>query len=435
MTSSMNRKALRVAGIVLSALVAAACDETRDGEGGDKEDVAEAPQAEKAAPSVEAAADDASAVELERLLRRVERGEATKADAEALTRIIAEAKLPIDALDRASLALSTALNKNGDREGAVRAVEDLMKRHGGDSTFEAHDAARNRLRLLLTGTETEPPSYAQNMEPVAAVAKNLVSYFPEDARGATIVDVLTVGRAPKAGDPHGILNLRAAKRQIEEEACSVCDINIKVGLSHSRVDSWAELPIYAGERRAEMANPDRSLVIVYFDLSQNRVPSRYDAYLAVPSDETVERLERGEAFVAVRERPGKKPVVLLAAPRAYQLAEVEKTFADMTSIPTAPVVVEVPKKLQPPEIQGIVRGGFGRFRVCYETLLKVDPKAAGKVTLKFKIDGAGLPQGVSTESTMSDPQVSKCIAEQMTLMRFPATGETLTITYPIVFSP
>jgi len=438
---TMSNKTLKVAALALTAILAAACDETRSGESVDeKEEVVEAPPGSRtdnsqAVAPVEAPAAETAMLELERVLRRVERGTASDADGVVLEKVIVSSALPAEALDRASLGLSRAREAAGDGEGAIAAVETLMKRHAGDTTFELHDASRRRLRLLVSGTEEAPTRYDQNMEPMASVGKALVPYFPEDDRGATLADIVLVGKAPNSADPHGIFNLRAAKRDLEESACSVCDIDIRVQRSISRIDSWVDLALQAGERRADMPNPDRSMVVVYFDLEQNRVPSRYDAYLAVPSEETIERLERGEAFVAVRERPGKKPLLLLAAPRAGQLDHVETAFAEMTTLPMAPVVVEVPKKLLPAEIQGVVRGGFKGFRTCYEKILAVDPKAAGKVTAKFRIMPNGAVEAVSSDSTFEGSDIGNCIADRVAKMRFPAGGVKTEVTYPIAFSP
>ena len=215
----------------------------------------------------------------------------------------------------------------------------------------------------------------------------------------------------------------------------MCEVDVRVQQSVSRVDSWVDIPGYAGERRADMPNPDRSMVVVYFDLVQNRVPSRYDAYLAIPSADAIARLERGEAFVAYRERADKKPLLMLAAPRAGQLDAVEAAFAEMTELPKEPHVVDVPKGRLPAEIQGVVRSGFRTFRNCYEALLAVDPKAAGKVTLKFTIDAAGAPQSITTESSFADAGIGKCIADHLVPLRFPASGGPTTVSYPIVFSP
>ncbi len=431
-------KILMVGGCALSMVLAAACEE---GRGGMEMESAEAPQAvEAAAPAqaqgaAEGQATDASMLDLERILRRVERGDATPADGKQLEAIIAEGKLPAEALDRASLGLSALHEDDDDLEGAVRAVEDLMKRHGGDSGYEAHEAAERRLRLLLTGDEEAPRNHARNMEPMAPVAKALARFFPEDDKGVSLLDVVSVGKAPTSSDPHGIFNLSRAKRENAESECAVCDVDVKGQRSHSRIESWVDLPLMQGQHQADMPNPDRSMVVVYFDLTQNRVPSRYDAYLAVPSAEAIERLERGEAFVAVRERPGKKPLVMLAAPRAGQLDEVESAFAALETIPVEPKTVEVKTKLQAHEIQGVVRGSFRTFRVCYETLLATDPRAAGKVTAKFSIDGEGTPGAVTTDSTFADTAIGSCIAQNVTRLRFPASGKTVTVTYPIAFSP
>jgi hypothetical protein len=365
----------------------------------------------------------------------VERGAASPTDTEALVALSANEALPAVSRDQASLGLSRVLEAAGDTEGAVRAVEELMKRHGGETGFEAHGAAVRRLRQLVSGSEEAPPSFAHHMEVVAPVTKALSPFFPENADGGVLMDVVSVGGPQGQGDPNGIFNLSRAKRELAEAACSVCDVDVRVQRSHSRVDDWTALPSSTGDSRPDMPNADRSLVVVYFDLVENRVPARYDAYLAVSSAETVARLERGEAFIAVRQRQGKKPVVLLAAPRTGQLDHVEAAFAALETLPTEPLRVEVPAKLQPHEIQSVVRSRFRHFRACYEALLATDPKAAGSVTAKFEIDEEGMPRRVATASTFPEAKMDRCLAEQLGQMRFPPSRATVQVTYPIVFSP
>ena len=48
-------------------------------------------------------------------------------------------------------------------------------------------------------------------------------------------------------------------------------------------------------------------------------------------------------------------------------------------------------RLPPEVIQRIVRQSFGRFRLCYEDVLKTNPKASGRVTIKFVIDKQAVP--------------------------------------------
>lgn len=419
-------------GFSLAAL-AAGCDDGRGGPAAETAGETGVPAAIEAAETTPAVSP--ALVELERVLRRVDRAEATEADAEALAAWVREGKLPVDAIDRASLGLSAALEADGDEEGAIRAVEELLKRHSGDRHFDAREAAVSRLRRLLTGSEEAPPSMTRNLDPVAPIARALAAYFPEDDGGATLVDVLSVGKGPTEDDPHGILNIGDAKRRLAEEECAVCDVEVHAQGSHTRIGSWVDLPLQMGERRSDMPNPDRSMVVVWFDLVENRVPSRYDAYLAVPSAETVARLERGEAFVAVRERPGKKPLVLLAAPRVGQLDQVQSAFAQMTSLPTTPRPIEVSAQLWPHEIQGVVRGGFRGFRTCYEALLAREPGAGGNVTVKLRIDEGGTPRDVTATSTFGDDALRGCMVGLVKTLRFPAAGQETSVTYPIAFSP
>lgn len=93
-------------------------------------------------------------------------------------------------------------------------------------------------------------------------------------------------------------------------------------------------------------------------------------------------------------------------------------------------------RLPPEVIQRIVRQNFGRFRLCYENGLRSDPTLAGRVTVKFTINGDGSVGGVSNESDMPDAGVVSCVAKAFYGLSFPQPeAGKVTVTYPIIFSP
>ena len=197
------------------------------------------------------------------------------------------------------------------------------------------------------------------------------------------------------------------------------------------------LPRALGEKRADMPQPDRSLLIFYFDLGDRKVPSRYDGYLPIPSDEIVERLKRGEAFVAARERKNARPTIVLAAPRGAQLELVEEAFAQMTELPTNPVVVPLEKKLLPSEIQGHIRAARGEIAKCYESARARSPELEGTLTVNFDINGAGSVENAHLETTtLNDAGLLRCVQGLVEGIQFPATdGPKLTVRYPLAMTP
>ena len=136
-------------------------------------------------------------------------------------------------------------------------------------------------------------------------------------------------------------------------------------------------------------------------------------------------------------RDGAPPVVLLAAPRWTQLAEVEEAFSKMTALPTEPQSVRVTTALKPEEIQADVRASFGRFRVCYEDLLTRTPGAAGTSNVGFAIqpDGRVAEIAIDPGSTLREPAFDACMSAGFAALRFPGAGVRTTVKYPVSFSP
>jgi hypothetical protein len=99
--------------------------------------------------------------------------------------------------------------------------------------------------------------------------------------------------------------------------------------------------------------------------------------------------------------------------------------------------VAVSGHLPPEVIQRIIRQNFGRFRLCYENGLRVNPTLAGRVTVRFVIDRAGaVSTAANGGSDFTDPAVVSCVVRAFYALSFPQPeGGIVTVTYPIVFSP
>lgn len=113
--------------------------------------------------------------------------------------------------------------------------------------------------------------------------------------------------------------------------------------------------------------------------------------------------------------------------------------------PSAPTSAAMPQKgregrgrLDPREIQRIVRASFPIFRACYEAGLGRDNHLHGKVVTKFVIaadDGTVSESTVTAASDLPDTVVLQCIQRGFKKLRFPTPeGGKVTVVYPIDFS-
>ena len=380
--------------------------------------------------------DGSASTRLETALRSLDRGTDIDGARRALESVISDESATPDEQDEARIGLSRARESLGDKEGAITAIEELIASHASNGRFPAREAAVKRIRKLLTGSDAEPPTLFGN-EPYAPVAKALAGYFDPDEEGDTLIDVLAFGSNGDSLEQNKSFAIAAAKRDLLRQACSFCENSTKVFQSISRSGSWVDMLRVTGEVEPSMPQLDRSMVVVLFDLESNRVPSRYDEYLALPSAEIAAHLEKGEGLIAVRERKGARPTIVIAAPRTGQLPAMEEAFSKLTTIPKEPLVVAVEPKLTGNEIQGVVRANFGLFRSCYEELLKRDSKAGGKVNLKFEIAADGTISTVGTDpadTTLADEKAVSCMVEHTSHLRFPASGHSTKVGYPVVFS-
>jgi hypothetical protein len=92
----------------------------------------------------------------------------------------------------------------------------------------------------------------------------------------------------------------------------------------------------------------------------------------------------------------------------------------------------------PPEvIRRIVRQNFGRFRLCYESALRMDPTLTGSVKMRFVIEPDGAVGTVSDAgSLIGDAGMLACIQRAFGRLAFPEpTGGAMTVTYSLSFTP
>lgn len=139
-----------------------------------------------------------------------------------------------------------------------------------------------------------------------------------------------------------------------------------------------------------------------------------------------------ELFGGFYERPA------LPKPMPAALAEPPRGSA----LPAAPTLVRygamtVSGRLPPEVIQRIVRQNFGRFRLCYERGLRMNPNLQGRVSVRFVIGRDGAVSNVGNGgSDMPDGSVVSCIVRSFDALTFPQPeGGIVTVVYPINFSP
>ena len=92
----------------------------------------------------------------------------------------------------------------------------------------------------------------------------------------------------------------------------------------------------------------------------------------------------------------------------------------------------------PPEVvQRIVRQNYGRFRMCYENGLRLNPNLTGRVTARFVIGREGAVTNASNGgSDMPDASVTSCVVQAFYGLSFPKPENGIVmVSYPIMFSP
>jgi hypothetical protein len=92
----------------------------------------------------------------------------------------------------------------------------------------------------------------------------------------------------------------------------------------------------------------------------------------------------------------------------------------------------------PPEVvQRIVRQNYGRFRMCYENGLRLNPNLTGRITARFVIGREGAVTNASNGgSDMPDSGVTACVVQAFYGLSFPKPENGIVmVSYPIMFSP
>lgn len=368
-------------------------------------------------------------------LRQLDVGQEIAVSRETLSEIAEDPAATPDERAEAQLGVSRALELEGDLEGAIELVEAVIANPGDNRGSKLSEAADKRLRKLLTGTDETLGSAPRPEVPVPPVAKAFAEFFPVAEEGRTTINVLQFGGS-SASERLGTYNLRSAVRELREESCPLCDTKLSLSISRSHSGSWTAIPASTAAG-AEPAMSE-SLVVFYYDLADNRVPTRYDEHLPMPSDEIAEHLESGDGLIAVRRRAGAPPVVVIGAPRVGQLSLVEEAMAEMRKLPEEPTTIALKKGLLPREIQNVVRHARGKQRACYEALLERDAAAEGKIAVGFTIEGDGTVHDAQVDdeiTTLAEPTIQRCMVDVFSGMKFPKTGETTTVTYPITMTP
>ena len=370
------------------------------------------------------------AVRVEQAERALDVGRDIPGARATLAAVVADQSAPADVRERATFALSRAMELEKDTEGAIRTIESLMAAHVDDRTWPAQEAAEKRLRKLLTGKEERPASARRPADKVAPIAKALAAYFPATKGQPADISILSFGSDGVSSEALGTFRIGDALREMADEDCPLCDTKINVHTSFSRTGSWASIP----GQRSRLAT---SLAVFYTHLA-DPIPARYDGVLPVPMSEVLAHLTKGEGVVVTKERPNAPPAILFAAPREAQLPEVEEAFSRMKALPGGVTVIKVAPQLKPDEIRTVMRTqGMPAFKKCYESLLQRTPAAAGRTEMAFtiKADGAVDELRIETTDTLKEGTFERCMNAAMTPVAFAATGQSTTVKYPLTFAP
>jgi len=384
---------------------------------------------------VESSEESSLSLRMAYALRQLDVGQEIAVSKETLKEVAEDPAATPQERGEAQLGVSRALELEGDLEGAIELVEAVIATPNEDRGSKVSEAASKRLRKLITGTDDTLGGAPRPDVPVPPVAMAFAEFFPLAEEGTTRVNVLQFGGS-SISDRLGTYNIRSAVRDVREKTCPLCDTNISLSISRSHSGSWTAIPHHIGAD-AEPAMSE-ALVVFYVDLGDNLVPSRYDEYLAMPSEKIAEHLESGDGLIAVRRRPSAPPVLVIAAPRVGQFSLVEEALAEMRHLPEEPVTIELNKALLPTEIQSVVRSARGKQRACYHALLERTPAAEGNVTVGFTIEGDGSVHAAQVNdenTTIEDAALRSCMLDVFSGMKFPSTGESTSVNYPIAMTP
>ncbi len=378
---------------------------------------------DKSAPVVAASP---AALAIEQAIRDLDVGHDPAAAKAKLEQALLDPGLPEATRDLGTLGLARALEKTGDKEKAIKAVEALMVKHVDEHPWALEDQADELLQKLVVGSVQHPPRDESGSHP-AEIAKALAKYFPPKDGKVDIREYLIGGSG--ASERLGTFAIADAMRAKKREICPLCDDKLSAHTHRSQSEGWTRIP-------AERGKYDDALVVFYFDLGTRKIPARYDELLPMPSAEVIARLEKGEGVIAVKHRDNAPPMILIGAPRDAQLAEVEESFAQMKELPTAPVSIALSSRLRPNEIKNVFRGARAAYKSCADALMTRVPSASGTITLKLKILADGTVTGLTSEApAVLDATFVSCIEKATNGLAFPRAGLETSVTYPVVVTP
>jgi hypothetical protein len=88
------------------------------------------------------------------------------------------------------------------------------------------------------------------------------------------------------------------------------------------------------------------------------------------------------------------------------------------------------------QIKSKVREHLDAFEACYQSALRRDPKAAGRVETRFVIDADGsVSSACIHKTTLEDGEAVECMLDEFRNVRFGAAKGTVTVVYPLSYSP
>ncbi|MFO0676492.1 MAG: AgmX/PglI C-terminal domain-containing protein [Polyangiaceae bacterium] len=364
-------------------------------------------------------------VAVEEALADLDTGKSPPAARAKLDAALAQGEMPKEKRGAALLALANATLPT-DREKGITLLEEAIA--------QGEEKAESKLFSVLTGHELPSGSrWNRGGPPPAAFAEALVKYFPENPQDHAVhVDLLGFG-GTRSLENLGTFNVAAAIRQKDAQVCASCpETKTNVRASMRFKTSWTGIP-------ESVAQMETSLVVLYLD-KETMLPERYARWAAAPLADIQAAIDKGEGFVAVKERPNAPPLVTIAAPRATQWRQTEAALASTSSIPDKPLYVKF-DGLDKEEIQFGVRGRFPEFKKCYEKVLSVKKDAAGDVEFAFAVTGKGTVTDLVVTGTgaLDEAGMKACMAKGLEGAKFPEWSSDpaarTTVKYPVKFAP
>lgn len=149
--------------------------------------------------------------------------------------------------------------------------------------------------------------------------------------------------------------------------------------------------------------------------------------------------ERCAAQLAMREREAETELRAAELACEKKLAEAERSCAtskereleaeakrhDSVDDPGASNTVE--------DAAEVIRNARGRFRSCYEDVLRADPDAEGRVDLRLEVSPSGRVNSARLVGGPLADKMRSCVVEKASALRFPASDKAKTISVPFVF--